>query len=70
MFFRPYSLKTEARPERSWVKNLSASTEVAPHRVDLNDVIPERSTYLCRVPTAFEITAGTLSILKRKGIEF
>ena len=58
------SLTEDRRPERSWQKLLAS-----PHlkfeeesNIDIANLIPERSTYLCRHPMKLEVTAGFVHI--------
>lgn len=59
-------LTEDRRPERSWVKRFDRPHEQSDNKIDLSELIPERSTYLCRRPVKIEVTAGYVHIQKRR----
>lgn len=66
-------LTQDRRPERSWVKEfgkpherLSKKADNETEEFDITELIPERTTYLCRRPIKIDVTAGYIHIRKRR----
>ncbi len=59
-------LTEDRRPEKSWTKKYDLPHEPQTITPDIANLIPDRSTYLCKNPIKIEVTAGFVYINKKR----